>query len=126
MTFNLHPTRTGPPQTDPARTGTALQRPLQRFPRVLFSVPLTLRHLADGGIRASLGVSLDISEGGLGAIVRDGLRVGEMVEIDVQIPNHALSAVAIVRYATSVRSGFEFVGLSTEERHQIAKATAHA
>jgi hypothetical protein len=116
MPFNLHPTRIDASQ----------DRPLQRYPRALFSVPLTLRHLASGGIQASPGVSLDISEGGLGAIVHGGLRVGEMVEIDVRTPGFALSAVAIVRYTTNVRSGFEFVGMTAEERGQIASTTGHA
>jgi len=116
MTFNLHPTR----------IGAAHHRPSQRFTRTLFSVPLTLRHLANGGIRVSLGVSLDISQGGLGAIVPGGLRVGEIVEVEVQFPGRCLNTVAIVRYATNVRSGFEFVGLTSQERQEIARATAHA
>ena len=116
MSFNLHPTR----------IDAAQDRPLQRYPRALFSVPLTLRHLASGGIQSSPGVSLDISEGGLGAIVHGGLRVGEMVEIEVRTPGFALSAVAIVRYTTSVRSGFEFVGMTAQEREQIACTTGHA
>jgi len=116
MSFNLHPTR----------IDGAPARPMQRFPRALFSVPMTLRHLASGGIQASPGISLDISEGGLGAIVHGGLRVGEMVEIDVRTPGFALSAVAIVRYTSSVRSGFEFVGMTREEREQIASTTGHA
>jgi hypothetical protein len=116
MPFNLHPTR----------IGANVARPLQRFPRTLFSVPLTLRHLAPGGIRSSLGVILDISEGGIGAIVRDGLRTGEMVEIDVHLPVSALRAVAVVRYTSSVRTGFEFIGLTRDERRQIAGATGHA
>jgi hypothetical protein len=116
MSFNLHPTRMAAPQ----------DRPLQRHPRALFSVPLTLRHLAVGGIKVSPGISLDISGGGLGAIVRGDLRVGEMVEIEVRMPGYSLSAVAIVRHTADVRSGFEFVGLTPEERQQIADATAHA
>jgi len=62
----------------------------------------------------------------LGAIVHGGLRVGEMVEIDVRTPGFSLSAVAIVRYTTHVRSGFEFVGMTPEEREQIANTTGHA
>lgn len=116
MSFNLHPTRIDAAQA----------RPLQRYPRALFSVPLTLRHLAAGGIQSSPGVSLDLSQGGLGAIVHGGLRVGEMVEIEVRVPGFALNAVAIVRYATSVRSGFEFVGMTAEEREQIANTIGHA
>jgi PilZ domain-containing protein len=109
-----------------ARTVDSEQRPQQRYPRALFSVPVTLRHLEVGGIRASGGITLDISEGGLGAIVRGGLRAGELVEIDVSIAGCALTAVAIVRYTTDARCGFEFVGLTPEERQQIANATGHA
>jgi hypothetical protein len=113
MTFDLHPTRLGGPQS----------RPPQRHPRTLFSVPVTLRHLDAGGISTSPGITLDISQGGLGAMVRVNLRVGEMVEIDVHAAELALKAVAIVRYSTDVRSGFEFVGLTSTERQQIATST---
>ena len=116
MPFNLHPTRIDATQS----------RPLQRYPRALFSVPLTLRHLASGGIQSSPGISLDLSEGGLGAIVHHGLRVGEMVEIDMRTPGFSLNAVAVVRYTTRVRSGFEFVGMTPEERAQIANTTGNA
>lgn len=109
-----------------ARTMDSEQRTQQRYPRALFSVPVTLRRLEVGGIRSSGGISLDISEGGLGAIVRGGLRSGELVEIDIRLAGCALTAVAIVRYTTDARSGFEFVGLTSEERLQIANATGHA
>jgi hypothetical protein len=78
--------------------------------------------LAAGGIRKSRGISLDISEGGLGALVQAQLQVGETVAIDFPLSGHVLSAVAIVRYSSSGRSGFEFVGLTHEERLQITKA----
>jgi hypothetical protein len=103
----------------PDTTAVSQHRPVQRYPRTLFSVPLTLHHLGGGGIRTTRGVSLDINEGGLGAIVQGGLRVGEMVEIDVRIPEGLLSTVAIVRHSTGGRSGFEFLGLTPEERRQI-------
>ncbi|MGA2743969.1 MAG: PilZ domain-containing protein [Candidatus Sulfotelmatobacter sp.] len=116
MSLNLQSPRT-------VETG---HRPQQRYPRALFSVPVRLRHLEVGGIRSSSGISLDISEGGLGAMVRGGLRAGELVEIDVCIAGCALTAVAIVRYTSGERSGFEFVGLTPEERQQIVNCTAHA
>jgi hypothetical protein len=49
------------------------------------------------------------------------LRLGETVEIDLQLLEHNLSAIAIVRHTSSVRSGFEFLGMTPEERLQIAK-----
>jgi hypothetical protein len=101
-------------------------RPLQRYPRALFSVPLTMRNLMTGGMRVSRGISLDISEGGLAAIVPVMLRLGEMVEIEAHITERTLHVVAIVRHTSSLRSGFEFVGLTSDERQQIVDAIGHA
>jgi c-di-GMP-binding flagellar brake protein YcgR len=106
-----------------ARPANAVPRPLQRYQRALFSVPVRFQYLMPGGIRSSRGTTLDISEGGLGAIVSGELRVGEMVEIDVAIAEATLSIVAIVRHSSSLRSGFEFVGLTEEERLQIITTT---
>jgi c-di-GMP-binding flagellar brake protein YcgR len=94
----------------------------RRHQRVLYSVPIRLHYLKPGGVRTSRGISLDISEGGLGALVPSDLMVGEAVEIDLQLRRSSLCAVAIVRHSSSRRSGFEFLGLTPEERRQIAFA----
>jgi hypothetical protein len=94
----------------------------RRAARALFSVPITLLHLMAGGVRKSRGITLDLSESGLGALVQGDLRVGETVEIDLPLPERKLNAVAIVRHTSSVRSGFEFVGLTKEERTNISSA----
>ena len=109
-----------------ARPTNAEPRPLQRYARALFSVPVRFQYLMPGGIWSSRGTTLDISEGGLGAIVSGELRVGDMVEIDVPIAEATLSIVAIVRHTSGVRSGFEFVGLTLEERLQITNVIGSA
>jgi c-di-GMP-binding flagellar brake protein YcgR len=91
----------------------------RRYPRALFSIPIKLRHLVTGGVQTSRGITLDISEGGLGALVQGDLRPGETVELDLSLPEQALSAVAIVRHSSQVRSGFEFLGLTAEERGRL-------
>jgi hypothetical protein len=102
----------------------------RRYPRALFSIPIKLRHLVTGGVQTSRGITLDISEGGLGALVQGDLRPGETVELDLSLPEQALSAVAIVRHSSQVRSGFEFLGLTAEERGRLtafcARQTSHA
>jgi hypothetical protein len=98
----------------------------RRHKRALFSVPITFHHLMAGGVRIARGITLDISEAGLGALVQGDLRVGETVEIDLPLSERMLSAVAIVRHTSSVRSGFEFLGLTTEERKHIAAVTLPA
>lgn len=109
MQLNIHPR---------LQTASSLER-ARRHPRALFTVPLTLHHLGARGVRTSHGISLDISEGGLGALVQGSLQVGDTVAIDIPLPKSRLSAVAIVRHSSSVSSGFEFVGLTAEERLQI-------
>lgn len=102
-----------------ARSGVSERAGVQRYPRTPFSVPLTIRHLKPGGIQTTHGISLDISEGGLGALVEGGLHVGETVAIDLLLQQHRLHMIAIIRYTSSNRSGFEFVGLTAEERQRI-------
>lgn len=94
--------------------------------RILFSIPITLHHLVRGGVRASHGISLDISEGGLGALVGGTLQVGDTVKIELRLPDQPLSAVAIVRHTSEIRSGFEFLGLTPEERTQLATIVGSA
>lgn len=97
---------------------------VQRHKRILFSGPLTMRYLIVGGIRSSRGVTLDISESGLGALIAVPLEVGDTVGMDLELPGYLLSAVAIVRHTSSIRSGFEFVGLTPEERAHIGNIKA--
>ena len=93
----------------------------RRYPRSIFSAPLTLRHLDTGGVRRLRGITLDVSEGGMGALVQGNLQLGEAVDVDLQVEGQVLNAVAIVRYTSDVRTGFEFLGMTAEERAQIAQ-----
>jgi len=113
-------TRTAAMRTNihPAIEGYNSSLPFRRYPRRLFSVPVTVRHLCREGVRAIRGVSLDLGEGGLGALV-EGVLVGDTVALDFQLSDRSLKMVAIVRHAASARCGFEFVGLTAEERKHI-------
>jgi hypothetical protein len=86
----------------------------------LFSIPITLRRCCRGGVKSTHGISLDLGEGGLGAIVQGEVCVGETVAIDFQLCDQPVTTVAIVRHTSNVNSGFEFVGLTRAERSQIA------
>src|SRR5215475_11003074 len=89
-------------------------------PRVLFSVPIRLRHLGAGGVKTAHGITLDLSESGMGALVEGSLHIGETVALELTLPDCELRAVAIVRHSSAVRSGFEFLGLTSDERLRIA------
>jgi hypothetical protein len=98
----------------------------RRYPRAVFSVPIRIRRLMPGGVGLTHGISLDISEGGMGVLVENELKSGDVLEVDLQLPSQKLNAVAIVRHTSSTRSGFEFLGLTQEERRQIGEIVGEA
>ena len=95
---------------------------VRRYPRFILSVPVTVRRWPPQGFKTARGITIDISEGGMGAIVPDRLRVGEVVELDLPLTVGLLNTMSTVKYSTWERSGFEFVGLSAQERQQISLA----
>jgi hypothetical protein len=105
-----------------AQTGSPDSSATRQHPRYVFTVPVTIRHWPPQGFRTARGMTVDISEGGMAAILPDSLRVGEIVEIDLSLPVGLLNTLATVKYNAQNRSGFEFVGLSAQERQQITLA----
>jgi len=97
----------------------------RKFPRALFSVPFQLHPLSSASppIRA---ISVDISQGGIGALVQGSLHVGETVEIELSLAGRELKTPAVVRYTSPVRSGFQFVNLGNDERQQITRLVGRA
>jgi hypothetical protein len=96
---------------------------VRRHLRYPFSVPLTVLHLLPDGFRSCHGISVDLSEGGLGAILTDDLRVGEIVKVDLPLPSGSVIMAAIVRHSNHRRAGLEFLGLTLEERQRISASS---
>ena len=94
----------------------------RRHRRYLFSVPVQV-HLMIAKNRSSRGMSLEISEGGMSAVLEGELRVGEIAGVEMRLPAGALSALAIVRHKTAGHFGFEFLGLTATEREQLKQST---
>lgn len=105
-----------------AQTGWPDSGASRQYPRYVFTVPVIIRHWPPQGFKTARGMTVDISEGGMAAIMPDSLRVGEIVEIDLPLPVGLLNTLATVKYNAESRSGFEFVGLSAQERQQIILA----
>ncbi len=88
-----------------------------------FSMPLQLRPLYGHPVH---GMSLDISEGGVGALVQGRLRVGEAVQIDLSIGTHALTTMAIVKHVSDARAGLQFLRLTASQIQEIAQLVGSA
>jgi hypothetical protein len=91
------------------------------------------RHELDTALTATLrdvnsarslhGRSLDISVAGVSGLFATELAVGTAVTLEFSVPvtSRSLRLAAVVRNRRAYRYGFEFVGLSPEERTLIEK-----
>jgi TonB family protein len=91
------------------------------FDRHPINVPLDLIALRSGVPDNLPGRCTDISEAGVGAVVAGELAAGQQVAVELRLPNVGVPvrARALVRYQSRLRCGFEFVGLSVEQREMI-------
>ena len=91
------------------------------LPRHPLNVPMDLIALRSGVPENLPGRCTDISEAGVSAVVAGELAAGQQVAVELRLPNVGvpLRASALVRYQSRLRCGFEFVGLSVEQREMI-------
>ena len=102
--------------TSPAVRQYAAER---RYPRFLLSAPVSTRRYRGPRSRITRGITLDISMGGLSAMLCGPPPVGQRVALRLELPETSLQANAVVRYSNAARTGFEFVKLSRESQRRI-------
>ena len=90
------------------------------FPRFLLDIRLLIRA---GEILH--GRSKDLGEGGLGAVIPGNIAIGEVVEVEFQLPmvNEPLTLKAEVRYRQGFQYGFRFLHPTERQRELIRRAT---
>ncbi|HKW17092.1 MAG TPA: PilZ domain-containing protein [Terriglobales bacterium] len=91
----------------------------RRHQRFFLSAPIIARRPLDSGLQVTRGITLEISLGGLSAVLCGPPPVGERVSVRLKLMNSAFEAPAIVRHSSAARTGFEFVNLSPGSRRRI-------
>jgi len=93
----------------------------RRIPRYPVAIPVDITVLRSGTTASIPGRSLDLGEGGVAAVLAAELQLGEWVGVQFQLPNaaQALQTKAVVRHHNQLRCGFEFHGLSPDQRSMI-------
>ena len=91
----------------------------RRYSRFFLSAPLIARRTLNSGYEVMRGITLEISLGGLSAVLCGPPPVGERVSLRLKLLNTAFEAPAIVRHSTSSRTGFEFFELTAEHQRRI-------
>ncbi len=91
---------------------------VRRFPRFSLSTPVDILILRSGIPDTIPGRSLNVSEGGMAAILAAELRSGQTVGVELVIPeaHSPVRAKATVKYHTELLCGLEFQGLSQEQK----------
>jgi hypothetical protein len=91
-------------------------------PRFLLDVRLVVK-----AKETLFGRTKDIAEGGLGATMPGNIAVGEIVELELQLPEttEVLKLKAEVRYSQGFQYGFRFLN-STQQQREIIRGTTHA
>jgi len=89
-------------------------------PRFLLDVRLVVR--AKGTL---FGRTKDIAEGGLGATIPGNLDVGDIVELELHMPetSETLKLIAEVRYSQGFQYGFKFLHATVQQREIIRRTT---
>jgi TonB family protein len=95
----------------------------RRIPRYSVAIPVDITVLRSGAPASIPGRSLDLGEGGVAAVLAAELQLGEWVAVEFQLPNaaQALQTKAVVRHHNQLRCGFEFLGLSGDQRSVIRR-----
>jgi len=55
------------------------------------------------------GYTVDISESGISAILKDEIRMDEVVRLEFSVPDGAVEVLALVRQRNAFRYGFQFL-----------------
>jgi TonB family protein len=102
---------------------TGLSGHRRRIPRYSVAIPVDITVLRSGVPASIPGRSLDLGEGGVAAVLAAELQLGEWVAVEFQLPNavQALQTKAVVRHHNQLRCGFEFLGLSGDQRSMIRR-----
>src|SRR5581483_7067418 len=108
-------------RTETQASATASQQCIgeRRHPRFLLSSPVSVRCAFRLGSRLTHGITLEISRGGLSAVLCGPPPVGERVSLRLKLQNTAVEALAIVRHSCSSRTGFEFLNLPPHAQDRI-------
>ena len=72
-----------------------------------------------------IGRTTDIAEGGLGATIPSDIDIGEIVELELQLPDEkeTLKVKAEVRYRHGFQYGFKYIQATEQQKEMIRRTT---
>jgi TonB family protein len=94
----------------------------RRFPRYSVAIPVDVVVLRSGIPATIPGRSLDVSAGGVAAVLSGELRSGEWVGVSFQLPTvkEPVQAKAMVRHHGPLRCGLQFYAMPSEQQGALS------
>jgi hypothetical protein len=96
-------------ETRSSAASTTQHRHERRYQRHFLSSPVTTWGLLNSGPQVTRGLTLEISLGGLSAVLCGPPKRGERVSVRLNLLNVTFETPAIVRHSSPARTGFEFL-----------------
>jgi c-di-GMP-binding flagellar brake protein YcgR len=94
----------------------------RRYSRYRIDLPIKATVLGEAGYEEIRGRCCDMGEGGLGAVLTSEISQGEVVALELQLPETPpLEVRGIIRYRKGLLHGVEFLGLSAESRGMVLR-----
>ena len=90
----------------------------RRFTRYPADIRIDAQVFRPSGTVSLWGRSSEIGEDGIGGTLTAEVEPGEVVSMEITLPmtNTSMKFRALVRYRNGLRHGFEFLGLSRQQR----------
>jgi len=94
------------------------------FARFAFDIPFAVFLSESASIPVTSGHTLDISLGGVGAILEEVVSIGQRLWLEFRLPNatDTMRLLSKVRHGNERRFGFQFLNITPEQRDAIRKA----
>jgi c-di-GMP-binding flagellar brake protein YcgR len=72
-----------------------------------------------------IGRTKDLAEGGLGATIPNNINIGEIVELELLLPDtkEPLKIKAEVRYRQGFQYGFKYIHITEQQKEMIRRTT---
>jgi len=96
-----------------------IQPVLRKYPRYLLSVPITVYGSIDSARRYAHGLTLELSQGGVSAVLCGSLQPAAIFQIEISLPRAPVRTLAVVPHSDAGRCGFEFVDSSPDFHDKI-------
>jgi hypothetical protein len=99
---------------------------VRHFSRHRFDVRIQASVFRQGATTTCWGRTSELSIDGLGATLSGQLQIGEVVSLEFPLPfpPHLMKLRAVVRYSEGLRSGFEFLVVTDQQKSILRQISA--